>query len=599
MKMQFNTFLMVLALGGLAGCSMEPGSSRSAHTDDDNSNIDANTNTNENPATYLDPVCDAGTSTGDVQAPVHLVTLAGQTSWFASPLVYDLDADGNQELIAAYYSIYVFDRDGNLLDTAEDGDGRVYAPHVVADLDGDGIVEVVAGKGSRVYAWEWASSALTIKRGWPADTTTAGESPEVRGLAAADLNHDGLIEVVATTTQTQPSADGGAQVFVFSPDGSLYQPAGGHRPAWPRYNALSGPGNDADRNGQGHNGYGCYGLNVGIGNIDDDTELEVIVTYDNHHIQAFDHDGVAIDTAPWFTNRASEYEGERLTWGQFIRWADPEVEANHYHEHTGEWPHPDWAEWLQWTASPPSVVDLDLDGRNEVLGVPNIERHVPYVTQAYGLMVLEGVYGDGSQSGMRKAGWETLPRGETPIYVDGWYPPAGVPAPPVVNIRDDERPEIAVSLNDGHVYLFDADGNRLWRYDYTHGKPILYASEVTVADLTQDGRPERLFSTWGDPDTTDSGRLVILAADGTCLHDVSLPSPGHNGNGNGAPAAPTVADLTGDGQIEIFVQTFDHGMDVFTVPGSACNCVLWSTARGGPLRTGYAHQCSDAAAHNP
>jgi hypothetical protein len=158
-----------------------------------------------------------------------------------------------------------------------------------------------------------------------------------------------------------------------------------------------------------------------------------------------------------------------------------------------------------------------------------------------------------------------------------------------VNVRDDDRPEIAVSLNDGLVYLFDADGRRLWRHDYTHGKPILYASEVTVADLNQDGRPELLFTTWGDPDTSDSGYLVILAADGTPVHDVSLPGPGHNGNGNGAPAAPTVADLTGDGQLEILVQTFDHGLDVFTVPGSASNCVLWSTARGGALRTGYAH----------
>ena len=190
---------------------------------------------------------------------------------------------------------------------------------------------------------------------------------------------------------------------------------------------------------------------------------------------------------------------------------------------------------------------------------------------------------------MRKAGWEILPRGDAPIAVDGWYPPGGVPAAAIVNICDDERPEIAVSLNDGYVYLFDADGNRLWRFDYTHGKPIMYASEVTAADLNQDGRPELLFTTYGDPNTSDSGYLMIIDADGTLLHDVALPNPGHNGNGNGAPAAPTVADLTGDGQLEVFVQTFDHGMDVFTIPGSAANCVLWSTARGGPLRTGSAH----------
>jgi hypothetical protein len=38
--------------------------------------------------------------------------------------------------------------------------------------------------------------------------------------------------------------------------------------------------------------------------------------------------------------------------------------------------------------------------------------------------------------------------------------------------------------------------------------------------------------------------------------------------------------------LEIFVQTFDHGMDVFTVPGSAANCLPWPISRGGPLRIG-------------
>ncbi|MFV2074335.1 MAG: hypothetical protein ACC742_17040, partial [Thermoanaerobaculales bacterium] len=58
-------------------------------------------------------------------------------------------------------------------------------------------------------------------------------------------------------------------------------------------------------------------------------------------------------------------------------------------------------------------------------------------------------------------------------------------------------------------------------------------------------------------------------------------------------ASPIIADLDGDGTREliaayydVFVQTFDHGMDVFTIPGSAENCLLWSTARGGPLRMG-------------
>ena len=56
------------------------------------------------------------------------------------------------------------------------------------------------------------------------------------------------------------------------------------------------------------------------------------------------------------------------------------------------------------------------------------------------------------------------------------------------------------------------------------------------------------------------------------------------------PVAPDIGDLDGDGQLEILVQTFDHRLDVFRVPGSADNWVLWPTARGGPLRTGSRNQ---------
>jgi hypothetical protein len=59
-----------------------------------------------------------------------------------------------------------------------------------------------------------------------------------------------------------------------------------------------------------------------------------------------------------------------------------------------------------------------------------------------------------------------------------------------------------------------------------------------------------------------------------------------DGNGIGVPAAPTVADLDGDGALEILALTFDHGLDVFTVPGSGTNCLPWPTGRGNYLRNG-------------
>ncbi len=137
--------------------------------------------------------------TATVSEPVFVRHLTGQTSWFAGPIVYDLEGDGSNELIAAYYDVYVFSSSLELLDRAQDGSGRVYAPHVVADLENDGTTEVVAGRGHEVFAWEWTGSELVVKTGWPFDTTTAGSSPEVRGMAAGDLDGDGELEIFVQT----------------------------------------------------------------------------------------------------------------------------------------------------------------------------------------------------------------------------------------------------------------------------------------------------------------------------------------------------------------------------------------------------------------
>jgi hypothetical protein len=537
------------------------------------------------------PTCPAAASSGAVGRPTFLRHIDGETGWFASPLLVDLDGDGERELVAAYYDVFVFDASGAELARIKTGGDRVYAPHVVADIDADGTTEIVFGAGSRVHAYEWVNRQAVKKSGWPAladNLPNDGNDPEVRGLAASDLDGDGKIEIVATTTETTETERGGAQVFVFDATGVPYQPAGLGYQAWPRYNDKIGVGNDADRNGEGHHGYGCYGLNVGIGNIDGDPELEIIVTYDNHAIQAFDPNGVAINASAYFTNRGNQFDGQRLTYGQFIRWADPAVEERHYHLHQGDWPDINATEWLQWTQSPPSVADLDRDGKAEIIGVPNVEMHEPYVTQAWAVMVLEGAHGDSERAAMRKSGWETLPRGLGVLNIDGWYPPSGVPAPAIVDLQGDANLEIVVSLNDYRMHAYDASGVELWRYDFSQGRDVAFASEPTIADLNQDGSAEVLFATFGAPEVTDSGALFVLAADGTELFVVPLPNPGKNGNGNGAPAAPTVGDWDGDGTLEVFVQTFDHGLDVFTIPGSAENCLLWATARGGPLRTGSA-----------
>jgi FG-GAP-like repeat/FG-GAP repeat len=523
----------------------------------------------------------ADASAAAVAAPRFVKNIeTGETGWFSSPGLADLDGDGRKEIVAPFYSTFVFDAKGRLLGKGTATSGRAYAPGVVADLDGDRVKEiVVGGNGGTVAAYTLAGGQLRPKPGWPASTCSGGQCPEARGMAAADLDGDGRIEVVVTTTNTAPT---GSQVFVFDASGASV-------PGWPRYN-----GDDAGFNGIGNHGYGAYGENVGIGELDDDPQLEIVVTFDNHQINVFNHDGTSVLASPWYTNRQIGHVGARLGWGQFIRWLHPKVEDDHYHRHIGPWPDVRTTPWLQWTASPPSVADLDRDGRNEVIGLPNAEMKEPYETQAYAFMVLDGAQRGGARSARRHKGFRRLPlTGKPAVRPDGdWYPPSGIPAPTIVDIRGSRRPEIVASVPDGFVYAVGLTGRRLWRYDYTRGAPKTFASEVAAADLNRDGLPELVFGTYGA--APDAGRLVVLSASGRRLHDIRLRRQGTDGNGIGVPAAPSIADLDGDGRLEIVVSTFDHGIDVFRVPRSGTNRLPWPTGRGNLLRNGTTRSASAA-----
>lgn len=528
--------------------------------------------------------CSAQGHTHPVRRPQlvrHIST--GETGWFSSPSLVDLNGDGRKEIVAPFYSTFVYSAKGRLLAKGTRTQGRVYAPGVVADLDGDGRQEIVVGGTGSVAAYDYRHGRLRLKKGWPASVRSGGQTPEVRGLAAADLNGDGRVEVVATTTNTSPT---GAQVFVFNANGHLFQPRHGHHPAWPRYNRLTGRGNDLHFNKVGNHGYGEYGENVGIGNIDDDPDLEIITTFDNHQINAFNDDGTSVLASKWFTNPESDALGRRMGWGQFIRWADPGVERRHYHLHTGVWPNPSHQAWLQWTASPPDVADLDGDGRNEVIGLPNVERHIPYRTQGYAFMALDGAYGHGRRSARRHHGFEKLPMSNHPVYRPNgdWYPPSGIPAPTMVDLVGDSRPEIVAALPGGKVYAVSPTGHKLWSYQYAPRRSKTFASEVVAADLNRDGTPELVFGTYALH--KNAGRLVVLSAQGKRLSVTRLRHQAYDGNGIGVAAAPSIADLTGNGSLEIVLTTIDHGIDVYTVPGSGTACLPWPTGRGNTLRNG-------------
>jgi hypothetical protein len=135
---------------------------------------------------------------------------------------------------------------------------------------------------------------------------------------------------------------------------------------------------------------------------------------------------------------------------------------------------------------------------------------------------------------------------------------------------------------DGKIHAVSAANEQLWETVYTTQEQVLTGGLV-AADLSGDGRPELIFNTYSSK--SGSGELIILGANGGVLHRVALPE-------RGAMAVPTVADVDKDGQLEIVVNLKD-GVDrerqvlIYSVPGSADNCLSWPTGRGNSQRTGY------------
>jgi hypothetical protein len=107
-------------------------------------------------------------------------------------------------------------------------------------------------------------------------------------------------------------------------------------------------------------------------------------------------------------------------------------------------------------------------------------------------------------------------------------------------------------------------------------------------DLNGDGSPEILFATFsgGEPRAPEAAaHLIVLDAGGNELHRVELSN-------RGSMAAPSVADLDLDGELELVISLKDSlggsdgGVQIWNLPGSSDNCVLWGTGRGNWLRQG-------------
>ena len=84
------------------------------------------------------------------------------------------------------------------------------------------------------------------------------------------------------------------------------------------------------------------------------------------------------------------------------------------------------------------------------------------------------------------------------------------------------------------------------------------------------------------------GQLHILNYPGGQLHAVDLPASFPAGSWNGGLAAPTIANIDADADLEVVVGTAHSGVVAYDLPNTANARLLWSTGRGSAKRSGVA-----------
>jgi hypothetical protein len=517
----------------------------------------------------LTPACSSGSS-GGTPAPVGALPAASCASdggsetigtptlvatlfdrwheaWLGSPAVADLDGDGTNEIIVPRDELLlIWHLDGTLVRKLEGLPGRIWSSPVVADLRPDiaGLEIAVASRG-QISAWDAHGNVLP---GFPVEWRN-----EMRSIAAEDIDGDGQLELVSVTT-SDLDANGQTDILIaINADGTFVN---GFPP-----NTTGASGCDD----------ACYvhagfDQNVALGDVNGDGIADILAPQDNAYVSLHEGTGRAFDAAPIFRGR-TKFLGIRFLHDYALAqqgWADDEETANQAH----------------FTNTAPAIADVDGDGKNELVMLGSVQNAAQSDRErGVGLWVVR-------HDGTRPDAW--VAPFHAPDFLDGLWDPgdnivAATNQVTVVDL-DPSSPglEYVFAGFDGRIHAVSSDNRELWKQTFTDKAGVLTGG-IVAADLSKDGRPELIFNSYST--ANGGGALFILSANGALLQQIPLPD-------RGAMPVPTVADVDGDGTLEIVVSLKDavdkaRQVLVYSVPGSGTRCLPWPTGRGNLWRNGH------------
>jgi uncharacterized repeat protein (TIGR01451 family) len=475
-----------------------------------------------------------------------------ETGWYASPAVADLDQDGKPEVLWGGYTLMAVNGSNGTLKWNGTNTGRLWPGIVVADLDHNGSLEVVTGNGSG-YVAVYKGDGNSYSSAWPKQNFSGSE---IRSLAAADLDGNQTMEIAIAR------ASGGSynQWTVLQLDGST-------RPGWPNLKSTE-PGY----------GWGAYNENIGIGDIDGDHRAEIIGPSDVHYVSAFNDNGTQIP--------ANAMYGAGKYWSQVGLHVDHAVDLRGY-ANCGSEHRPNMAN------SAPTLADVNGDGTLEIIIVGNVYNcgTDPY-TDLYEMPFI--LNADRTRWKDAINDWTAIPIPDAhaaPLSEDYNLIENNVPNPVVADLDGDGRKEVLYPSYDGrvHAYWLDKTEHGSWPFEVYNPAEgfIRFATEPIVADLNDDGKAEVIFASWTQNGSNAPGKLYIVSWDGNLIQSIDLPRDTNDDRG-GSLAAPTIANIDADPDLEIVVGTINKGLVAYDIANSSHARILWGTGRGTPQRTGQA-----------
>ena len=495
----------------------------------------------------------------------------------SAPAVGDVDGDGRSEIVFMIRRVFCLDAatgtvkwaapTGHAVSEGADQSQYFGAPNLptpvkLVDYDGNGSLDIVTVATN----YGLNQSFIAVYNGQGEFLRQWKTAAPVRAMTVADFDGDGKCEIAAGLGV---GPGGKPSVYLYNNDGSVHA-------GWP---VVAG--------------YGLYSDTMCAVDLDGDGRKELVFLFDEDSVEAYSLDGKRVNAA------GAPYAG--YPWGYFP------VCEDYAHEL-------EYVEAVKQSGAKAFAFSPDLKGRDRAGRF--------YVTGTFGGVTAADMDGDGSEelvfTGMVADGALAMSEGMTESYSGvcqyfttfilnrdrtrfqnaakgfdwtqmptdtgkyltlaedyGANAKIGKPdlMPVVADLDGDGNKEILFSNYDGCIHCFSLDKEEKGSWPYRVDQNVLsFATRPVAADLDGDGRMEVIFGTFVDQTQTSvRGEVIVLDCTGSVRARITVPSMwGLNGAedtlyANCVIGMPAVADVDGDGQPGIVVNTKNSGVCVYKV----------------------------------